>query len=82
MFKRFFVDWVVFNLAEDTAIKGSFNSNSYLFLGRDDEKWTEDDERESEAIFDKDVVKFIRVGVSKDQVDVIVGEVDEDETWE
>ena len=82
LFKRFFVDWVVFNLAEDTAIKGSFNSNSYLFLGRDDEKWTEDDERESEAIFDKDVMKFILLGVSKDQVDVVVWDVDEDQSGE
>ena len=53
-------------------MKSCLDSDSYFRLGCHDQEGTEDDEGESEAIFDKDVVEFILVGVSKDQVDVIV----------
>ena len=51
-----------------------------LALRCNDEKWAEDDEREAESVLDKDVVKLVLLGVSKHQVDVIVGEVEEDQT--
>ena len=57
-----------------------FDSDSYLLLRCNDEKWAEDDEREAESVLDKDVVKLVLLGVSKHQVDVIVGEVEEDQT--
>ena len=51
-----------------------------MLLRCNDEKWAEDDEREAESVLDKDVVKLVLLGVSKHQVDVIVGEVEEDQT--
>ena len=59
-----------------------FDTDSYILLSCNDEKWTEDDEREAEAILDKDVMKLVLVSVSEHQVDVIVGEVDQDEARE
>ena len=56
-----------------------FDSDSYFLLGCNDEDWTEYDEREAEAVLDKDVMELILVGVSQHQVDVIVGEVDQDQ---
>ena len=58
-----------------------FDSDSYFLLSCNDEKWTEDDEREAEAVLDEDVVELVLVSVSEHQVDVIVGEMDQDETW-
>ena len=59
-----------------------FDSDSYFGIATQDQKWTKDDEWEAKAVLDKDVMKLILLGVSKHQVDVIVGKVDEDETWE
>ena len=75
---------IIFTLhcKQNRAFECLFNSNSYFFPGCDDQKRAEDNEGESEAILDQDVVKFILLGVSQDQVDVVVGEVDEDEPWE
>ena len=56
-----------------------FDSDSYLLLGCNDEDWTEYDEREAEAVLDKDVMELVLVSVSQHQVDVIVGEVDQDQ---
>ena len=61
-------------------MESCLNSRSYVLLCCHDEEGTEDDEGEAEAIFDEDVVKLILVCVSKDQVDVIVGDVDEDKS--
>ena len=58
-----------------------FDTDSYILLSCNDEKWTEDNEREAEAVLDKDVVELVLVSVSEHQVDVIVGEMDQDETW-
>ena len=58
-----------------------FDTDSYILLSCNDEKWTEDDEREAEAVLDEDVVELVLVSVSEHQVDVIVGEMDQDETW-
>ena len=68
--------------AKNSAIESLFDSDSYFLLRCNDENWTEDDEREAEAVLDKDVMELILVGVSQHQVDVIVGEVDQDEAWE
>ena len=59
-----------------------FDSDSYFLLRCNDENWTEYDEREAEAVLDKDVMELILVGVSQHQVGVIVGEVDQDQTGE
>ena len=59
-----------------------FDPDSNFLLCCNDENGTEDDEREAEAVLDKDVMELILVCVSKHQVDVIVGEVDQDEAWE
>ena len=58
-----------------------FDTDSYILLSCNDEKWTEDNEREAEAVLDEDVVELVLVSVSEHQVDVIVGEMDQDETW-
>ena len=63
-------------------MESCFNSDSYFLFGCNDEKGAENDERESEAILDKDIMELILLGVSQDQVDVIVGDVDDDETGE
>ena len=59
-----------------------FDTDSYILLSCNDEKWTEDNEREAEAVPDEDVVELVLVSVSEHQVDVIVGEVDQDEARE
>ena len=62
------------------AFESLFDSDSYFLLRCNDENWTEYDEREAESVLDKDVMELILVGVSQHQVDVIVGEVDQDQT--
>ena len=63
------------------AFESLFDTDSYILLSCNDEKWTEDNEREAEAVLDEDVVELVLVSVSEHQVDVIVGEMDQDETW-
>ena len=69
-------------IAKNFAVESLFDSYSYFLLCCNDENWTEDDEREAEAVLDKDVMKLVLVGVSQHQVDVVVGEVDQDEAWQ
>ena len=73
---------LILHCKKHRAFESLFDSDSYFLLRCNDEDWTEYDEREAESVLDKDVVKLVLLGVSKHQVDVIVGEVDEDETWE
>ena len=60
-------------------MKSLFDPDSYILLCCNDENRTEDDEGEAETVLDKDVMELILVGVSQHQVDVIVGEVDQDQ---
>ena len=53
-----------------------------VVLGGDDEEWTEDDEGEAEAILDQEKVEVALLGVGEEEVDVIVGDVEEDKAGE
>lgn len=61
------------------AFESLFDSDSDFLLRCNDEDWTEYDEREAEPVLDKDVMELVLVSVSQHQVDVIVGEVDQDQ---
>ena len=63
-------------------MKSCLDSISYFLLGCNDQKGTENDEREPEAILDKDIMKLVLVGVGQDQVDVVVWDVDGDQSGE
>ena len=71
---------LILHCKKHRAFESLFDSDSYFLLRCNDEDWTEYDEREAESVLDKDVVKLVLLGVSKHQVDVIVGEVEEDQT--
>ena len=63
-------------------MKSCLDSISYFLLGCNDQKGTENDEREPEAVLDKDIMKLVLVGVGQDQVDVVVWDVDGDQSGE
>ena len=73
---------LILHCKKHRAFESLFDPDSNFLLCCNDENGTEDDEREAEAVLDKDVMELILVCVSKHQVDVIVGEVDQDEAWE
>ena len=49
-------------------------------MSGDDEEGAEDDEGEAEAILDQEEMEVIFLGVREEKVDVIVGNVEKDET--
>ena len=70
---------LILHCKKHRAFESLFDSDSYFLLRCNDEDWTEYDEREAEPVLDKDVMELVLVGVSQHQVDVIVGEVDQDQ---
>ena len=68
--------------ADDGASKGFLDTKPDILLGDDDEEGADDDEGEPQSILDEDVVEVIVLSVCQEEVDVVVGDMEEDESWE
>ena len=67
---------------DDSASKRFPDTKSDILLSDDDEEGADDDEGEAQSILDEDVVEVIVLSVCQEEVDVIVGDMEEDESWE
>ena len=64
---------------DDSASKGFLDSKSDVLLRYNDEDRADDDKGESQSILDEDVVEVILLSVCQEEVDVIVGDMEDDE---
>ena len=68
-----------FNFTQNFPFEGFLDSKSDVLLSEDDEDGADDDEGESQSILDEDVVEVIVLSVCQEEVDVIVGDMEDDE---
>ena len=68
--------------AENRALECFLDPQSDVVLRGDDEKRAEDDEGEARPVLDQEEVEVAVLGVGQEEVDVVVGDVEEDEAGE
>ena len=68
-----------FNFTQNFSFEGFLDTKSDVLLRYNDEDGADDDEGESQSILDEDVVEVIVLSVCQEEVDVIVGDMEDDE---
>ena len=71
---------IFLDLTHHGSLKSLLDPDPNVILSGYDEKGAEDDKREAEAILDQEEMEIIVLRVCEKEVDVIVGNVEKDET--